>query len=76
MVDTTQISSRGKSMTVEVYTPTGEMASSVVIIAYGSDGLTDDLNGPWATMIQGYADSLLDKGFTVIVPVYLAVTDT
>ena len=70
------LTSRGKSITAELYTPAGTAAKGVIIIAYGSDGLTDHLSGPWATMIRGYADSLVEKGFTVIIPDYLAITET
>ena len=76
MTDTITVTSRGKTMTAEFYTPAGTMAKGVIIIAYGSDGLTDHLSGPWATMIRGYADSLVEKGFTVIIPDYLAITET
>jgi len=70
MADTIKITSRGQSMTAEVYTPAGEMTSSFVVIAYGSDGLTNDLNGPWVTMIREYADALVENGFTTIIPDY------
>ena len=76
IASTIHIPSHGKSMTAELYTPAGSSATGLIVIAYGSDGLTDDLSGPWATMIRGYADSLAGKGFTALIPDYLAVTNT
>lgn len=76
MTDTITIPSGSGSMTAELYTPAGTTAHGVIIIAYGSDGLTDHLNGPWATMIRGYADALAEKGFAAVIPYYLAITKT
>jgi dienelactone hydrolase len=67
--------SGAKSMTADMYTPTGK-PHGLIVIAYGSDGLTDDLSGPWKTMIQGYATSLADKGFGAVIPDYLSITGT
>jgi dienelactone hydrolase len=53
-------------------TPNG----GVVIIAYGSDGMTDDLNGPWASMIRDYANELSRKGFVILIPDYFSKTTT
>lgn len=69
------LSSGGKSFSADVHTPPGAPVG-LVVIAYGSDGLTDDLNGPWKSMIEGFADSLAAKGFAVLIPDYLAVTAT
>ena len=77
MTNTISITSHGKSMTAELYTPAGTTTNTgVIIIAYGSDGLTDDLTGPWATMIRGYADSFVEKGCAAIIPDYFAITET
>ena len=76
MTNTITIASLGRSMTAELYPSSGAPAKGVVVVAYGSDGLTDNLSGRWATMIRGYADSLAEKGFTALIPHYLAVTDT
>jgi dienelactone hydrolase len=46
------------------------------VIGYGSDGLTDDLSGPWKAMIMGYAHALVDAGCHALVPDYLAYTGT
>jgi dienelactone hydrolase len=76
MVTTITVVSHGKSMTAELYTPTGTPVNGLIVIAYGSDGLTDNLSGPWATMIKGYAVSLAEKGFTALIPDYLKITNT
>ena len=68
--------SHGKSLSVELYSAVGSPSRGLVVIAYGSDGLTNDLSGPWATMIRDYAGSLAAKGFTAVVPHYLEATDT
>lgn len=60
----------------ELFDATGTPNGGVVVIAYGSDGMTDDLNGPWATMIREYADELSRKGFATIIPYYFAKTGT
>jgi len=60
----------------EMFDATGTSNGGVVVIAYGSDGMTDDLNGPWATMIREYADELSRKGFATIIPYYFAKTGT
>lgn len=62
-------------ITVEMHEPKGT-PKGLVLLAYGSDGLTDDLSGPWKSMIRGYAASLADQGFTAAIPDYLATTRT
>ena len=37
--------------------------ASAIVLVYGSDGLIDNKNGPWASMIQEDATSLAQKGF-------------
>jgi len=76
MTDTTRFSSQGQTISAELYRPASAATPGVIVIAYGSDGLTDDLTGPWATMIQGYADALAKSGFITLIPNYLAVTKT
>lgn len=76
MTDTIHFSSQGQTISAELYRPASAAATGVIVIAYGSDGLTDDLTGPWATMIRGYADALAKSGFIIVVPDYLAVTKT
>ncbi|HEV7878408.1 MAG TPA: dienelactone hydrolase family protein [Bradyrhizobium sp.] len=65
-----------QKITTKVFRPSGPANGGVVIIAYGSEGLTDDLHGTWKTMIEGYADDLTKKGFVVSVPDYFARTNT
>jgi hypothetical protein len=60
MNNTITLVSGANSMTADLYTPPGA-SQGLIVIAYGSDGLTDDLSGPWKTMIQGYATSLADR---------------
>jgi dienelactone hydrolase len=60
----------------EMVDGTGIPNGGIVVIAYGSDGMTDDLNGPWASMIREYADGLSRKGFSAIIPDYFAKTGT
>jgi dienelactone hydrolase len=77
-IEITQINftSQGKSITGELYTPVSITRAGLVMIAYGSDGMTNDLTGPWATMIRGYAESLAKSGLAAMIPNYLGVTGT
>jgi dienelactone hydrolase len=75
MKNTITLVSGTNSMTADMYTPPGA-SQGLIVIAYGSDGLTNDLSGPWKTMIQGYATSLADKGFSAVIPDYLSTTGT
>jgi len=68
--------SQGRLINAELYTPAGPGTAGVVVIAYGSDGLTNQLSGPWATMIRGYAESLTNSGFVTMIPDYLSLTST
>lgn len=62
-------------MAADLYSAAG-VAKGLVVIAYGSDGLVDNLSGPWETMIRGYASALAEKGFCAVIPDYLPVTKT
>ena len=53
-----KFSSHGSSISAEVFSLASGGKAGVVVIAYGSDGMTDDLNGPWASMIRDYAEKL------------------
>ena len=75
MKSTIKLVSGGKPMTADMYAAQG-ISQALIVIAYGSDGLTDDLSGPWKTMIEGFATSLADKGFSAVIPDYLSVTGT
>lgn len=66
--------SNGKSISAALYEPATTASHGAVVIAYGSDGLTDNLHGPWETMIRGYAEGLAAKGFTALIPDYFAYT--
>lgn len=69
--------SQGQAASAELYPPAGGVAAKgLVVIAYGSDGLTDNLSGPWATMIRGFADGLAAAGHTAIIPDWLSITKT
>jgi dienelactone hydrolase len=60
----------------EQFDPIGTGNSAAIIIAYGSEGMTNDLSGPWATMIREFAVKLASDGFTVLIPDYLGATNT
>jgi len=68
------ICGNGKSISAAVYEPATTAPHGVVVIAYGSDGLTDNLHGPWKTMVSGYAEQLAADGFTALIPDYFAYT--
>jgi dienelactone hydrolase len=76
MPTTINIKSGEAMIPAEVSYPTGTPSGGVVVIAYGSDGLTDALNGPWASMIREYADELSRTGVATIIPDYFAKTGT
>lgn len=68
--------SNGITIQAELFTPLGTLKGGVIVIAYGTDGMTDNLNGPWATMIRDYANELATKGFVALIPDYLGKTGT
>ncbi|SRR6266496_888084 len=72
----TNFTSGGAVIPAEMFDAIGKPNGGVVVIAYGSDGMTDNLNGPWASMIRDYADELSRKGFTTMIPDYFARTGT
>jgi dienelactone hydrolase len=76
MATTIKFKSGEAVIPAEMFDGTGIPNGGVVVIAYGSDGMTDDLNGPWASMIREYADGLSRKGFSAIIPDYFAKTGT
>jgi hypothetical protein len=52
------------AITAELSAPTeAARPRGLVVVAYGSDGLTNNLSGPWATMIRDYAGLLARAGF-------------
>lgn len=64
------------SIAGELYTPVAATTTGLVVIAYGTDGLTNHLTGLWETMIRGYAESLATSGFVAMIPDFLGVTGT
>jgi dienelactone hydrolase len=60
----------------ELYSPSGTASTGLVVIAYGTDGFEDTANGPWKTMIRGYAEELAKRGFFALVPDYFRRTGT
>jgi dienelactone hydrolase len=66
----------GHTLSSEFHPATTTPVKGAVVIAYGSDGLTDQLNGPWATMIRDYAESIAALGFHALIPDYLGFTKT
>ena len=75
MQSTLTLSSGGHPLMATTHVPTGT-PKGLIVVAYGSDGFTDDLSGPWKTLIEGYAASLVEKGYGVLMPDYLAATGT
>jgi len=69
---TAALASGGKTVPVEVFRPAGPPNGGIVVIAHGSDGMTE----PWATMIRDYAGELSRGNFTVVIPHYFARTAT
>jgi dienelactone hydrolase len=68
--------SGGVHITTDLYQPSGVANQAAIILAYGSDGLIDNQNGPWATMIGQHAEALAQKGFHALVPDYFLRTAT
>lgn len=60
----------------ELYSPPGPASTGLVVIAYGTDGFEDTANGPWKTMIRGYAEDLAKRGFFALIPDYFRKTGT
>jgi dienelactone hydrolase len=76
MAQQIQINAAGQALQAELHSPASSHAKGAIVIAYGSDGLTDHLNGPWATMIRDHAQALAALGYAVVIPDYLAFTGT
>lgn len=66
MTNRITIDSHGTSVESELFSPAGAPTGGVIIVAHGSDGMTE----PWAAMIREYAISLAAKGFTTLIPNY------
>lgn len=76
MSETITYISNGTPIRAELFTPPGKPRGAGVVIAHGSDGVTDNLNGPWAEMMRDYGSALSDAGFTVLLPHYFEKTGT
>jgi dienelactone hydrolase len=75
-MDSTDFLSNGIHIATELYKPAGAGNGAAIILAYGSDGMIDNKNGDWATMIREYAGDLSKKGFHALVPDYFLRTGT
>jgi dienelactone hydrolase len=73
---TTEFRSAGQTIPAELFSPSPASRAGVIVIAYGTDGMTNNLTGPWATTIRGYAHELALLGFVALIPDYFAVTRT
>jgi dienelactone hydrolase len=60
----------------ELFEPAGAGNGAAAVVAYGPEGMTTNLSGPWGTMVREFADRLAVNGLTVLIPDYLAVTGT
>lgn len=69
-------SSGGVSIRAESFAPANPANGAAVVIAHGSDGVTDDLNGPWASMMREFATDFAERGFAVLLPYYFEKTGT
>ena len=76
MITSITYPSGGKAIPADLYDQPAGTKAGVVVVAYGSDGLTNNLHGPWGTLIGGYAKALATRGFVVLVPHYLEATGT
>ena len=74
--DNVKFASGTKEIPGWLYSPPGTASTGLVVIAYGVDGLTDNHNGPWKTMIHGYAEALAKGGLFALIPDYLVKTNT
>ena len=68
--------SAGMPITAELFSPAGAGRGAAVVIAHGSDGVTDNLSGPWATMMRDYGTELAKGGFHALLPHYFEKTET
>jgi dienelactone hydrolase len=66
------IDSHGTAIQTELFSPAGALNGGAIIVAHGSDGMTE----PWAAMIREYATELAAKGFNALIPNYFGKTGT
>ena len=72
-MDLINYTSAGVSIRAEQF---GPQRGRPVIIAHGSDGITDNLSGPWATTMREFADTFALAGYRVLLPYYFDKTGT
>lgn len=72
MADQITIDSHGAAIQAELFRPAGASNGGAVIVAHGSDGMTDT----WAPMIREYASDLAARGFVALIPNYFEKTRT
>lgn len=73
---TRSFASNGQTIPVDLYHLPSGHNGALIIVTYGSDGLIDNQNGPWKTMIEGYAIDLARHGFVTAIPDYFAASGT
>ena len=72
--DTMKLPGGPPSFTGEFYSPSGTVSTGLVVLVYGTDGFVDNERGPWKTMLRGYAEELVTRGFFALIPDYFAKT--
>src|SRR5262245_61249467 len=73
---TQSFKSGGVEIVTEAYEPTHDANQATIILAYRSDGLVDNTNGPWKTTIREHARDLASKRFRTLIPDYFLRTGT
>jgi dienelactone hydrolase len=76
MPDTISYTSGSDTLHADLYAPNGTASGALVVVVYGTDGLVDNANGPWETMIRDYAATMAARGHAVLLPDYLSKTRT
>lgn len=75
MHGSTTFTSGGMNIDAETFQPKSPNGG-VIVLAYGSDGMIDNKNGPWASMLREYAQDLSGKRFLALIPDYFLRTKT
>ena len=70
----TTFSTGGADVRTELFQPPGSAKRAAIVIAHGSDGMSDTPVGAWGTMIRGYAEDLAGAGFAVSIPHFFQST--
>ena len=68
--------SAAQSIPTALFLPASGTSDKLVILAYGSDGLIDNKNGKWKTMLEKFARDLAQAGIAAAIPDYFASTGT